>query len=201
MSDKKSRGFTPNVVNLRSDRHEEIRSKYGDYVALDVTNFIMGITEDMPRRAPCGCGISRGTYRRIVDARDEYDRNEVEGKKLYALLGSFSNGDSGPLVTLRLDDGTIVIMISPRIATSNPTMTITDGDVRISSTNSIRDDLRTACKSGSVFTRVVDKLSSRRSRFKLVESVRGGTTISLSSLRTYDYSLVHPHSHCRRSSA
>jgi hypothetical protein len=195
-----SRGFKPSVVNLRSDRHSEIRAKYGDFVAYDVTSFIMGITEDMPKQAPCGCKIGRGTAERIFNARDEYDHNEVEGKKLFALLGSFSNGDSGPLVTLRLDDGTIVIMISPRIATSNPTMTITDGDVRISSTNEIRDDLRPVPKSGGVFTRIVDKIASRKSRFKLVESVRGGTTISISSLRTYDYSLVHPHSHCRRSS-
>ncbi|WAS08303.1 hypothetical protein [Colletotrichum gloeosporioides polymycovirus virus 1] len=191
-----SNGFKPAVKSFRRERDREIRDRYGDYEAMDVTSYVMGLSSDLPDHAPCGCRVSNSSKAKLLRSRLEFQENEKEGRKLYAMLGSFANGDAGPLVTSRLDDGTVIVVISPTVAKSNPTMEVVDGDVRICSKETVKDDMRTAPPSSSAWIRAAENLTGRSSRFKVIESVRGGTSVTVNSLRTYDYSLVHPKDKC-----
>lgn len=178
-------------------RDKEIRDKYGNYDAIDVSSYIMGHNDEIPSLISCGCKISRNNKAELERCRSEFRHNEQEGKKLYALLGSYANGDAGPLVTARLEDDTVIVIMSPQVAASNPVMEVVDGNVKIRGSRQIVDELRKPLKNPTRLGRLVENISRGGSRFKLVESVKAGVSISINSLRTYDYTLVHPHNRCK----
>lgn len=178
-------------------RDKEIRDKFGDFDAIDVSSYIMGHNDEMPLLASCGCRTSRNIKAELERCRSEFRHNEEEGKKLYALLGSFANGDAGPLFTARLDDGTVIVVMSPLVAESNPVMEVVDGNVKIRGSRQIGDEYRKPPPNPTRLGRLVENISGRNSRFKLVESVKAGVSISINSLRTYDYTLIHPHDRCK----
>lgn len=178
-------------------KDKEIRGKYGDYNAIDVSSYVMGYSDDIPEKGCCGCRISSNVKAELERCRSEFRHNEQEGKKLYALLGSFANGDAGPLVTARLDDGTIIVVMSPKVAESNPVMEVVDGNVKIRGSRNIGEEFREPPTNPSRTGRFIENISARKSKFKLVESVKAGVSISINSLRTYDYTLIHPHDKCK----
>jgi len=87
--------------------------------------------------------------------------------------------------------------MSPLVAESNPVMEVVDGNVKIRGSRQIGDEFRTPPPNPSRLGRLVENISGSHSRFKLVESVKAGVSISINSLRTYDYTLVHPHGRCK----
>lgn len=196
-----SPGFQPRAVNFSHERDNQIREEYGSYTAIDVSDYVMGVVSDLPEVAECGCRIRASERDQIRRAREEFHQNEVQGKKLFALLGSYAFGEAGPLVTMRLDDGTVIVVLSADVARSNPVMTVTEGDVKISSRELIDDKMRAGPRASGSIRRAYEKLTGLWGRFRLIESVRGGSTLTISTLRTYDYSLIHPTNRCKKTAS
>lgn len=192
-----SRGFQPSLCVNARDRQRQIEKEFGECVTADVTAFVSGISGDLPEFLPCGCGLGRTITKQCERAREEYAKNEEQGKKLFAILGQFALGHDGPLAVLTLDDGTVVTIISPVVAATNPTMTITNGKVEIHSVSKIDDSLKRPGQAVNNLVRMAESAINKRNGMQLVEAVSGGASLNISTLRTFDYTVVHPLGQCR----
>lgn len=158
----------------------------------------MGLTDHIPSSCSCGCKIGRFIRTRLGRARLEYAERVASGKHLFALLGGFSAGRDGPLSVVRLSDGTVIVVLSPTVAQTNPVMTIKDGTVSISGRESVRDSILKPGISSNPIVRAAEDALERRSNMQLVEPVAGGTTVTVNSIHSNDFYVVHPQSACNK---
>lgn len=188
--------YVPTVKSIPNDKMRELVSRYGEVDIFDATPFVTGLTDNFPKEAACGCGFGRFIKNRLERAREEYLENVDAGRNLFALLGRLECADDGPLTVLRFDNGSVVIAIPPDVCATNPTMTIRNGVVDITGGRAVDSSFHKPGQPTNPFLLAADRAQEARSRFRLVESNCGGTTITMNSLHSADYSVVHLKSMC-----
>ncbi|BBU94044.1 hypothetical protein [Hadaka virus 1] len=190
--------YKPELRSINPRKLEEIVSEYGPSEVHDVSAFVMGLTDNVPRYCDCGCKIGRLVRTRLERARAGYEARVHSGKHLFALLGGFCTGRDGPMSVIRLNDGTIIVVLSPAVADTNPVMFVKDGTVSISGRESVEDSFLKPGISTNPIVRAAEEVLERRSNMILVEPVSGGTTVTMNSIHSNDFFIVHPESACDR---
>lgn len=190
-------GYVPTVRSLGKERVRELEEKYGEVIVLDALPFISGLTETMPESAPCGCSIGRTIANKLVRAREQYQDETFAGRHLYSLLGKLCTESDGPLSMIRFDNGCVVMVIPEDVAKTNPVMAIKDGVVSVTGRGTVNDGFALAGQSKHTIERMAEAAIEKRGAFRFVESVKGGTTITMNSLHSNDYLIVHLKSRCR----
>lgn len=190
--------YTPQAQVVAERKLEEMTNHYGPCEVYDASAYVMGLTDHIPATCSCGCKIGRFIRTRLGRARLEYAERVASGKHLFALLGGFSAGRDGPLSVVRLNDGTVIVILSPSVAQTNPVMTIKDGTVSISGRESVRDSILKPGISSNPIVRAAEDALERRSNMQLVEPVAGGTTVTVNSIHSNDFYVVHPQSACKK---
>ncbi|BCM78291.2 hypothetical protein [Hadaka virus 1] len=190
--------YKPELQSINPRKLEEIVEEYGPSEVLDVSAYVMGLTDNLPRYCDCGCKIGRLIRTRLERARVGYETRVQKGKHLYAVLGGFCTGRDGPMSVVRLNDGTIIVVLSPAVASTNPVMFVKDGTVSISGRESVEDSFLSPGVSTNPIVRAAEEVLEKRSNMKLVEPVSGGTTVTVNSIHSNDFFIVHPQSACDR---
>jgi len=190
--------YKPVLQSINPIKLEEIVSEYGPSEVIDVSAYVMGLTDNLPRHCNCGCKVGRLVRTRLERARAGYEARVRSGRHLFALLGGFCNGRDGPMSVVRMDDGTIIVVLSPVVAETNPVMFVKDGTVSISGRESVEGSLLKPGVSANPIVRAAEEVLERRSNMVLVEPVSGGTTVTVNSIHSNDFFIVHPESACNR---
>lgn len=193
-----NKSYIPSIVSLPAERHAELLQKYGRYSAIDATPFVRGVTDELLGDMPCGCKYGRFLQNRLVRARKSYLNDKKQGETLYAHLGQFVNQTDGPMTILRFESGAVVVAIPPNVAETNPVMEIRDGKVSISGRNHIDASAQKPGLSNDPLVRQVESALESRSRFRLIETMLGGTSININSLHSFEFMIVHPESKCSK---
>jgi hypothetical protein len=193
-----TRTYTPYLQSVSPKKLDEIVKEYGPSEVHDVSAYVMGLTDNLPRYCNCGCKVGRLVRTRLERARVGYEARVRSGKHLYALLGGFCNGRDGPMSVIRLNDGTIVVILSPAVAETNPIMHVKDGTVSISGRESVEGSFLKPGVSTNPIIRAAEEVLERRSNMLLVEPVAGGTTVTVNSIHSNDFFIVHPESACNK---
>lgn len=188
--------FIPKVTSISNTRLEDLESKYGPIEVLDATSFVMGVTDHLPESMPCGCRLGRIIRSRLERARVDYLESEKQGRHLFASLGRLTTSDDGPLTIVKFVNGCIVVVIPSLVAETNPTMTVRNGEVVITGSSGVPLSLQKPGKSKNPIVRTAESAFERRSSFRLVETVSGGTSINMNSLHSNEYMVVHLQSMC-----
>jgi len=189
--------YVPNVRAVARETLSDFERRYGPVEVCDVSSYVMGLTKELPELT-CGCHFGRFIGTRIGRARKEYEERVKAGKHLYSLLGAFATGSDGPLTVLTLDDGTVVVVISPFVARTNPVMTLMDGVVSITGRECVRDNILKPGISSNPIVRAAEAAIESRSNMRFLEPVAGGTTVNINSLHSNDFFVVHLKSACEK---
>jgi hypothetical protein len=191
--------YYPELKILPTDQMEQLRREYGEIDVFDVSYLVMSSSNvDHHIRAPCGCEIGRRASHLITRAQQVYQEDRKTGERALAVLGSLWRSNSGGIAALRMADGGVVVYISSRVADTDPMMEIKGGMVTIRSDRGIPNGV-SSLGGRSLLLRAADAVKGKRShRFGLVEGTSGGHTLTVNTLRLYDYSLVHPVRYCSR---